>query len=187
VKENDLQSLIVGGSPLAEVIEISTTPVSDDETGPLRGAYLRVVGTLKRLELYKVGFLNFRTLAQSWVMTVNGAVMRPARQLQEDRWRYNFSTPEVALDIDPLCADGETLTGLHCVGIFKDSCGSVMGLLLESVPEFTGAFRRLGTFTIYFYDEAPLIDNFLSNSDEEASIPCESYHVKEKKHVFRLI
>jgi hypothetical protein len=181
----------VTGTALLDILEISTRPKTNDETGILEKAHLRVAGTLKQLQLQKVvcgdgGEMNVSghasgpsiNKAMNTVMIVNGKVLRKAGQKY-----WTLSTPSVHLDVDQNSFEGQT--NLYCVNVFKDK--SLYGLLLEGIPDLPGTFRRLGVYTVWWHDEPELMEIMLEHDENEEALQSESYDPVKRKHVFRLI
>ena len=161
---------------LVDVHEVKLDYVTDDKTGLVKGGYLRLSGTLKRLEIVR------HPLGQTWIMLVNG---REARRREGEEWRR--LGPLVQLDVhQDHFEDSNEKQSLYCMPARAPhgrwtflSC-----LIFESVDETAGTFRRIGTA---MSDDAEVMQILTEYCDNEVDLPCEHYDKDTRKHTIRLL
>jgi hypothetical protein len=193
-------TMMTGGTTFLDILGISTTPMTEDTTGPVKEGYLHVTGTLKSLQLHRVvnptSFSMYGmphspaiTEANEWVLIVDGKPLRPESQVD---WRNTVDLPHVYLDVLPESL--ESKPSLYCVNVLRNKPEKgwerLYGLILEHVPRQTGVFRRVGVYCVWVRpdeDHDPLVEFMLGHHDDEDTLPCETYDWSTRKHVFRII
>jgi hypothetical protein len=191
---------MTGGTTFLDVLGISTTPMTEDTTGPLEGGYLHVAGTLTSLRLHRVvnptSYMGYGTpyspditTANEWVLIVNGKPLRPESQVD---WRSTIDIPDVCLDV--MQESLESQPSLYCVNVLRHKPAKgwerLYGIILEHVPGQTGVFKRIGVYRVWAKpteDQDTLVEAMLKHHDDENMLPCESYDRSTRKHVFRII
>jgi hypothetical protein len=142
----------------------------------VKGGFLRLNGTLKRLEIVR------HPLGQTWIMVVNGI---EAKRRDGEEWER--LGPLVYLDVPQAhFNDSNEKQTLYCMPARAPygrwqflSC-----LIFESIDEAAGTFRRIGIATSH---ETEVIQILLDHSDNEADLPCEFYDKETRRHVIRVL
>jgi hypothetical protein len=163
---------------LIEVQEVKLDYVTSDQTGLVKGGYLRLNGTLKRLKIVR------HPLGQPWIMVVNDVEARrrdgeewerlgPLVHLDVHQADFNDSNEKQTLYCMPARAPHGRWTFLSC-------------LILESIDEAAGTFRRIG-MAMSHKAEVIQIQILLEHCDNEAGLPCEFYDRETRKHLIRVL
>ena len=105
----------------------------------------------------------------------------------DDRQEINPTT--VYLDVDQNSFDDANEAGLLFYMALheraSEAVASVQGLLL--LHQGAGTFVRLGVCETYFYYHEDLIRSFRAHHENEASLPCLSFHPDDHAHTIKIV
>jgi hypothetical protein len=155
---------------LIEITDVKIDHTTKDVTGPVKGGYIHLNGTLKKLEL------ECDPDSRTWNVIVNGLEV-----LQET------SRPAILLDVEQEDFNEQNDKGtLYCIParVPFDRYMFFICLILERAEEENGVFRRLG---ILMTSKQPLIQILLEPHENEKDLPCKEYDEESRKHSICLI
>ncbi|KAJ9623243.1 hypothetical protein H2203_006181 [Taxawa tesnikishii (nom. ined.)] len=169
---------------LVTVEQIELDYVTNDTTGPLKGGYIRLGGTLKELRFEYddlesdpeiKGVVNGTTLRS----TVNGQRLMGTQLIEFDVMDAALRTRsrDMHLFLLPVREWSDRLT-----------C-----LILDQAEDLPGAFRRLGVMVVWNKSGSSSSGNpamaatTLAHHKNEPDLPCEKYDPITKQHTFRII
>ncbi|KAF5007405.1 hypothetical protein FDECE_6253 [Fusarium decemcellulare] len=151
--------------------------VTEDKTGAIRGGWLRLSGSLKRLRLLRWTASEIK--CRLWSLEVNGL---------EARWPSQSDNPwEVFLDDPQEDLEDENEKGtLYCMPARNQLHGQsgwyLVALLLKLVHDDNGEFQRIG---LARGSEEVVKDVLTSIGPDEEKLPCDEY--KNGRHFIYIL
>lgn len=164
---------------LCSVADLSIDYMTEDRTGLVKGGHLLLKGALKRLQIRRFGSSG------EYFININGS---DVAFKTDDGHDHNPTTVFLDVDQDSFDLENDPAVLFYMALVTRESeevGTSFQGLML--LHQGGGTFVRLGVCETESWDDEELITRFRAHDENEASLPCLSFHPDDHAQTIKIV